>query len=159
LFCTPFVMQIHSCWLFSTKCTVSLYNYGWPLWSLSSASLRYLQVAMNKILRRIWHLPRNSHTSIVLNTARISYVHNIIMYRYSKFISRCLDSQCFFVNCIISDSLNLAYSSIGYNCLYGNSHTKFFTDYDSQTANTIRFYRHMSGTHSPFEHYISNISS
>ena len=65
----------------------------------------------------------------------------------------------FIVNFIISDSLNLAYSSIGYNCLYGNSHTKFFTDYDSQTANTIRFYRHMYGTHSPFEHYISNISS
>ena len=81
------------------------------------------------------------------------------MYRYSKFISRCLDSECFFVNFIISDSLNLAYSSIGYNCLYGNSHAKSFTDYDSQTANTIRFYRHMYGTHSPFEHYISNISS
>ena len=70
---------------------ISNLKNGNTLWFLSSTSLRCLQV---KILRRIWHLPRNSHTSIVLNAARISYIHNIIMYRYSKFISRCLDSEC-----------------------------------------------------------------
>ena len=84
----PFVLTF----LYKMYC---LSLYGCTLWSLSSTSLRCLQVAINKILRRIWHLPRNSHTSIVLNTARISYIHNIIMYRYSKFISRCLDSECF----------------------------------------------------------------
>ena len=60
--------------------------------------------------------------SVVLNTARIPFLRSMIMYRYSKFISRCLDSHCFFVKTIITDSLNFAYSSIGYNYLYGNCH-------------------------------------
>ena len=82
----PFVLTF----LYKMYC---LSLYGCTLWSLSSTSLRCLQAAINKILKRMWHLPRNSHMSIALNTARISYIHTIIMYRYSKFISRCLISH------------------------------------------------------------------
>ena len=148
----PFVKTF----LFKMYC---LSLYGCVLWSLSSPSIRRLQVAINKILRKIWNLPRYSHTSIVLNTARISFVHSIIMHRYSKFISRCLESECLFVKIIISDAVNLAYSSIGYNYLYGHTHIRLFNDYDHQTANTIRFYRHRYGINSPYENYISCISS
>ena len=70
-----------------------LWLYGCILWSLSSSSLRRLQVAMNKILRKTWNLPRMSHTSVVLSTAGISYVHNIILRRFYKFVSRCLSSE------------------------------------------------------------------
>ena len=52
--------------------------YGCVLWSLSSVSLKSLQIAINKILRKIWHLPRHSHISIVLCVAKILYIHEII---------------------------------------------------------------------------------
>ena len=115
----PFAMTF----LFKMYC---LSLYGCILWSLSSSSLRRLQVAMNKILRKIWHLPRMSHTSVVLSTAGISYVHNIILHRFYKFVSRCLSSEFPFIKTVISDSLGLAYSSIGYNFLYGYSHQKSY---------------------------------
>ena len=97
-----------------------------------------------------------SHTSVVLSTAGISFVHNIILHRFYKFVSRCLSSEFPFVKTLISDSLCLAYSSIGYNYLYGHSHQKFF---DTEVANTIRLYRQQFGNHSPFESHILSISS
>ena len=113
----PFSMTF----LFKMYC---LSLYGCILWSLSSSSLRRLQVAINKILRKIWNLPRMSHTCVVLSTAGISYVHNIILRRFYKFVSRCLSSVFPFIKTLISDSLCLAYSSISYNYLYGYSHQK-----------------------------------
>ena len=110
----------------TSECTVCLSLYGFILWSLSSPFIRSLQIYSYKW--KIWNLPKYSHTSVVLNTARISFVH-IIMHRYSKFISRCLESECVFVKIIISDSENLAYSSVGYNYLYGHSYIRLFNDY------------------------------
>ena len=80
----------------------------------------------------------------------------MIFYRYSKFMSRCLDMDHPLVS---SDSMHLAYSFIGYNFLLGSSHLKFFNDNDLCIANTIRFYRHMYGYFSPNEDYISTLSS
>ena len=148
----PFAMTF----LFKMYC---LSLYGCILWSLSSSSLRRLQVAMNKILRKIWNLPRMSHTSVVLSTAGISYVHNIILRRFYKFVSRCLSSEFPFVKTLISDSLCLAYSSIGSNYLYGHSHQKFFNVFDTEVANTIRLFQQQFGNYSPFESHILSISS
>ena len=71
---------------------------------------------MNK-LRRVWHLGNNSHTSVVWNCAiaRVSYVYNNIFHRYFNFVSRTLANDSFIVKIIISDSINLTYTSIGYN--------------------------------------------
>ena len=148
----PFAMTF----LFKMYC---LSLYGCILWSLSSSSLRRLQVAMNKILWKIWHLPRMSHTSVVLSTAGISYVHNIILHRFYKFVSRCLSSEFPFITTVICDSLGLAYSSIGYNYLYGYSHQKSFNVFDTEVANTIRLYHQQFGNYSSFESYLSSISS
>ena len=65
-FADPFVLTylLKSC---------SLSFYGCTLRFLSSLSIKSLQIAINKILRKIWNLPRYSHTSIVLCTARINY--------------------------------------------------------------------------------------
>ena len=87
----------------------SLSFYGCTLWFLSSLSIKSLQIAINKILRKIWNLPRYSHTSIVLCTARIN---DMIFYRFSKFMPRCLDMDHPLVSFIISDSMHLAYSWI-----------------------------------------------
>ena len=71
-FTDPFVLT----YLFKMYC---LSLYGCTLWSLCSSALKYLQVAINKILRRIWHLPPNSHTSIVLNTTEINFLFCIAL--------------------------------------------------------------------------------
>ena len=134
-------------------------QYNLYLWSLSSRALSHLLVAIYKVLRRIWHLPSYSHTSIVLCTAGISFIHNIILHRFNKFISQCLDSDICLVRYIIIDSLKFAYSFIGYNHLYGNFHQKHLNDSDLHASTTIRCYRHLFGTISPFESYIFNISS
>ena len=89
-FADPFVLT----YLLKSYC---LSLYGCTLWSLSSSSIKSLQIAINKLLRKIWNLPRYSHTSIVLCTARINYIYDMIFYRFSKFMSRCLDMDPLFL--------------------------------------------------------------
>ena len=49
--------------------------------------LKHLQVSINNILRKIWNLPPNSHTSIVLKTAGLSFLSNMIINRFDLFSS------------------------------------------------------------------------
>ena len=53
-----------SCWdlfvngfVFKSYC---LSLYGCSLWSLSSSSIKLCEVALKKLLRKLWRLPRNS---------------------------------------------------------------------------------------------------
>ena len=39
--------------------------YGGIVWKLNTSGINRLEVALNKILRKIWHLPPRSHSSIV----------------------------------------------------------------------------------------------
>ena len=48
--------------LFQSYC---LSLYGSALWTLSCPALYHLEVAFNKILRKIWHLPYRSHTQVL----------------------------------------------------------------------------------------------
>ena len=57
-FADPFVL----CSLIKSFC---LSLYGAQLWDLSNKNIINLQVLFNKILRRIWNLPFNSHTNII----------------------------------------------------------------------------------------------
>ena len=52
--------------------------YGCQLWSLSSKSLNALQVAPNKIQRKVWNLPSHSHKSIVHRIANVQAIYNIV---------------------------------------------------------------------------------
>ena len=52
--------------------------YGCHTWSLSSKCLFHIQVAVNKILRKVTH---RSHTSIVHCTADIPAICNIVYFR------------------------------------------------------------------------------
>ena len=63
----PFV----KCYLIKTYC---LSLYGCALWSLSSPSIRIAEIALNKILRKVWNLPRLSHSSVVHCTSQIPSV-------------------------------------------------------------------------------------
>ena len=64
-----------------------------------------------------------------------------------------------FVFYIISDAMHLVYSFIGYNYLFGETHSRFFNSNDLSVANTIRYYRHVYGRFSNFKDYISSLSS
>ena len=46
---------------------------------LLSNTLKHLQVLINKNLHKMWDLPPNSHTSIVLKTAGLSFLSNMII--------------------------------------------------------------------------------
>ena len=41
---------------------LSLYRAS--IWSLGAKQIRQLEIGFNKILRKIWYLPRNSHSGI-----------------------------------------------------------------------------------------------
>ena len=58
--------------------------YGSSIWSLASSSIRLIEVALNKLLRKVWNLPYKSHTGIVHCIAQIPTVSNIL---YDRFCS------------------------------------------------------------------------
>ena len=60
--------------LFSSFC---LSLYGAALWRVSCPQLRALEVSFNNILRKIWSLPRQSHTGIVHSVAGLQSIYNI----------------------------------------------------------------------------------
>ena len=156
LYTFSFIDIFTLCFLIKTYC---LSLYGCTLWSLSSVSLKLLQTSINKVFRRVWCLPRCSHTSIVLSIANMDFVHNCIQKRSNKFLSSCLASKVLLVKLIFSDCSQLAYTQVGYNVMYNQSHAKFFSVFDVYAADIIRSYRLYYGFLSPFEDYISFLSS
>ena len=88
-------------------------------------------------LKPIWHLPRHSHTLIVLSVAMIPYIRNIIFTRYTNFIQCCINSDIY----IFHDSSYFVYTPTGYNFIDGCSHLKQFNDNDLNLAHIIKFYR------------------
>ena len=132
--------------------------YGCPLWSLSSPSIKLIEIALNKLLRRVWNLPHHSHSGIVHCTAKICHVSNIICDRFSALFSRSLSSQSDFVRSIFLHSSQYAYSFIGYNSLYGNTHYRYYSELESRAAHIIRQLRSLYGLKSPCENIVSVLS-
>lgn len=56
---------------------------GLTLLSLSCGALFHTEVAFNKVLCRIWHLPTQSHTAIVHSVANLDNLLNLV-YRCSN---------------------------------------------------------------------------
>ena len=50
------------CFLIKLYC---LFLYGCCIWSLDSKLLNSLHIALNKVMRKVWNLPSQSHVSIV----------------------------------------------------------------------------------------------
>ena len=66
----PFI----KCFLVKSFC---LSLYGCTLWKLSSSSLKFIEISL---LRKVWNLPYNSHTSIVHCVARQLVILYIIVF-------------------------------------------------------------------------------
>ena len=85
--CDPFVKTR----LFSSFC---LSLYGASLWRSSSPQLRALEVSFNNILRKIWSLPRHSHTGIVHCVAQLESIYNTVVIRSRSLLASARRSKC-----------------------------------------------------------------
>ena len=77
--------------------------YGCCLWSLNSSSINVIEIALNKILRKIWHLHPRSHTGIVLCVSQIPIVSNMLYHRFTDFTA--LLSSSTLVRSIFNESM------------------------------------------------------
>ena len=100
--------------LFQSYC---LSLHGSALWNISSRSLQILEVGFNKVLRRIWKLPRASHTAIVHCTARLHSRLNQVLQRTHKLLCSAEKCPSDSVRAIFKQSTELCYTSVGYNKL------------------------------------------
>lgn len=83
--------------------------YGSALWNLSCREIRTLEVAFNRVLRRIsWSLPAHSHTTIIHCTAKMQSIFNIIMKCSNSLLSVAKASSSLIVNHVFLNPLHLA---------------------------------------------------
>ena len=114
----PFV----KCYLVKCYC---LSLYGCTLWSLSTSSVKIIEVSLNKILRKVWDLPRNSHTGILRSVAQVHTISNLLYKHFLSLHSHALSSS-FLVRSIFLNSSQLVYTFSGYNYVYGHQHFRVF---------------------------------
>ena len=133
------------CFLFKSYC---LSLYGATLWSLSSPSIRLIEVALNNILREVWNLSFKSHTGSVHSVAQIPTISNILYDHFWSFFSRAVSFSSSFVRSILTDSSNYVYTFTGYNVVLGYDHYRHFMDSDFCSAGIIRQLRSLYGSYS-----------
>ena len=118
--------------------------YGCCLWSLNSPSINLIEIALNKILRKIWHLPPRSHTAIVHCVAQVDTISNLLNKRFQTFLSRSLSSSSPLIKTICNESSYWIYS--------------VFNNADFCIASTIKLIRSVHGLYSPLESTIETLS-
>ena len=132
--------------------------YGSVLWNLSCRNLRLIEVALNKILRRIWNVPSRTHTGILHCLAGISSISNVVYARSKSLLRSARKSPSVTVSTVFVESSSLAYSFLGFNLLSGTKFLKIYHNEDYISANTIRDYRLSFGFPSPFEDVIYTLA-
>ena len=124
----PFVKRF----LLKSYC-LSLYSCS--LWSLSTPSLRSIEVALNRILRRICNLPQRSHTSIVHCTAKVPTISHMV---YCSLLLSVFSSPSMFLKSLTQ----FIWSFTGYNYVFGHNRlTKYCFNYMHTTGfiQSLRF--------------------
>jgi len=125
--------------LFQSYC---LSLYGSALWNHSCREIGTLEVAFNRVLRRIsWSLPAHSHTAIVHCTAKMQSIFNIIMKCSTSLLSAAKASSSLIVRHVFCDSSALSYTPTGFNVLYGHRYHKVYSSNDFSAACVIRSIR------------------
>ena len=100
--------------------------------------IRHLEVTCNNILRKIWSLPRRCHTSILQLVANIESIFNSTILRSNRLIVAATESSSRVLADVFQESSFLAYTSCGYNCLYGSRHVKQYSTAESLCAAFVR---------------------
>ena len=130
-FCTPEVLS------YLLRCYCMSF-YGCAIWDLSSPSIKSLDVCMNKVLRRIWSLPYNSHTGILHVVSKCCSVYNVCYNRFCKLFHRAKSSNNKLVHSVFSVLSSSCRNYIGYNNKYGFSFVRNYTCSDYAIARLIR---------------------
>ena len=143
------------CFLIKTYC---LSLYGCSLWSLSSPSIRIIQVALNKLLRKLWNLPRDSHSGIVHCIAQIPAISNLLYDRFCSLFSSVLSSSSSLLRSIFVHSSQFTYSFTGYNYTHGYTHYRHYIFDELHAAFIIRNLRSYYGSYSPCENIVKFVS-
>ena len=123
--------------------------YGCCLWTLSSPDIHTLVVSLNHILRKVWCLPRNSHSAIGNCLARIPMVNNSLLKRFFSFNSAISSPSPLLRNMFYAASMSP-------NSNFGHHHARFFTDEDLLYTNIIREIRATFGCVSPVESIVAS---
>ena len=98
--------------------------YGCCLWSLNAPSIKTIEIALNKILHKIWHLPLRTHTGIVHCVAQIHTISNILHQRFQSFLFKALTSSSHLIRTIFTQSAYLGNCFTGYNNHNGHLHVR-----------------------------------
>ena len=132
--------------------------YGCCLWSLNTPAIRIIEIALNKVLRKIWHLPSRAHTGIVHCVAQVHTISNMLYDRFQLFLSKASSSSSSLIRSIITESGYHVNCFTGYNLHYGHSHVRHFYNSDINRAIIIRSIRITFGFCSDFESLLCNIA-
>ena len=118
-------------------------------------SIRIVEVALNKILRKIWRLPPRSHSAIAHCVAQVDTISNLVFLRFQSFLSKATSSSSRLISTIFTESTKRVNCSTGYNFQYGHSHT---SDDDLWRADMIRCIRTTFGVPSQYENLVCCLS-
>ena len=93
--------------------------YGCALWNLNNKALKCIDVSMNKVLCRVWHLPYNCHTDILHSVAGCYSISNVSYNRFCKLVWSAKSSPNSLVRSFFQGSLWSCRNYSGYNVKYG----------------------------------------
>ena len=119
-FCTPEVLS------YLLRCYCMSF-YGCAVWDLTSPSIKSLDVCMNKVLRRIWSLPYNSHSGILHVVSNCCSVYSVCYNRFCKLFHRAKSSNNKLVHSVFSVLSSSCRNYIGYIDKYGFSFVRKYT--------------------------------
>src|SRR5664279_1500144 len=109
--------------------------YGCELWQLDHEYTEQISVAFRQGLRRLWHVPRNTHCKVLLVLSECHDLLDMICKRQFCFIKSCVQSKSSIVSFVAYHGLMYGrmFSSIGKSALY--CCTKFKLDYQCFWSN------------------------
>ena len=142
LFCFKCTDPLIKMRLFQSYC---LSLYGSSLWRLDCDELNSLSVSFNNVIRRIWNLPRASHTSVVHSVGLVGSIYKIVYSRFSSLCTSAASQPSCYIHTIFTDSSH-ACNFLGYNYLYGASYCKSYSPHDVAIGSLIKEIRSESVT-------------
>ena len=104
-------------------------------------------------------IPFNSHTRIVHCTARLFSIFNLISARSSSLLFSALSCSSFPVAFIFRTYSDLAYTTTGFNRLFGNNFKKIYYPEDRYCTDVIRNICLSEVNNSDLEHIVNAVSS
>ena len=107
-------------------------------------ALSKIEIAFNKILRRIWRLPYRTHTRILHLVASLDSLFNVVYQRSASLLRAASSCPSPLVRTIFRDSSFKCFTFCGYNSMYGSRHIKLYSPQDKLCATIVRSFRSAS---------------